>query len=35
MFGDDFGAKIVGKGTISFDRIHSTNDVYYVKGLKA
>lgn len=34
MFGDDSRAKICGKGSISFDGVHNTHDVYYVKGLR-
>jgi len=33
-FGGDEAAKICGKGSISFDGKHNTNDVLYVKGLK-
>lgn len=33
-FGDDKACLIKGKGTISFDGKHNTDNVYYVEGLK-
>lgn len=33
-FGDDKACVICGRGSISFDGKHNTNDVLYVEGLK-